>query len=72
MKDPYGHKYSRFKLKPHDEHKKALFWDFRCEDIATTLEYMVMFNTYYWIVTIVQYMIDPSKVTFTNLCFTKA
>ena len=59
-------KYSKFTLKPNDEQESALFWEFRCEDIAEVMVYFVVFNTCFWIVNVLAFISDPSGVSLTK------
>ena len=56
-------KYSKVTLKPHEKQMRALFWEFRCEDIIEMMVYFVVFHTCFWIVNVLIFLSDPSPVS---------
>ena len=62
-----SHKYSRITLKPNSEEEKALFWQFRCDDIADTLIYFVIFNSCFWAGNVLAFVTGPSPASLTKV-----
>ena len=57
-----NYKYNFFTLTPKLKEDRQTFWDFRIDDIAEMFPYYVGFGILFWVLYLINYLGNPTKV----------